>query len=226
MSDKKIVLNILIACEESQAECVSFRKQGHNAYSCDLQPCRRGGRPEWHIQGNVTSFLKGNTQFVTMDGKYHRIPGWDVIISHPPCTFLCRTSSLNKQVHSMIDVVRMGRMLNARRFFMACLEAQAHYVAVECPIPIAAAKLPEPSAFIQPFWCGGKYSKKIFYWLNHLPPLISEIINPNFPDFVNSSEGEYGLRTFPQLAAAMAKQWSDFIIEDINRGFYVPYCLR
>ena len=53
MKETKKILNVLIACEESQAECMAFRNLGHNAFSCDLQPCRKGGQPEWHIKDDV-----------------------------------------------------------------------------------------------------------------------------------------------------------------------------
>ena len=57
-------LNVLIACEESQAECQAFRELGHKAYSCDIQPCRPNGHPEWHIKGDVTPYLQGRCQFI------------------------------------------------------------------------------------------------------------------------------------------------------------------
>ena len=60
-------MNVLIACEESQVECIAFREHGHNAYSCDVQKCS-GGHPEWHIQGDVIPLLNGNCHFVTAGG--------------------------------------------------------------------------------------------------------------------------------------------------------------
>lgn len=72
-------LNVLIACEESQAECEAFRALGHNAFSCDIQPCRRGGHPEWHIQADVSRHLHGISQFYTMDGRHHNLSRWHLI---------------------------------------------------------------------------------------------------------------------------------------------------
>lgn len=83
------MMNVLVACEESQIVCKEFRKLGHNAFSCDIQDCS-GGRPEWHIKGDVLPIINGNANFVTMDGTAHCIEDtWDLIIAHPPCTF-CR----------------------------------------------------------------------------------------------------------------------------------------
>lgn len=87
-------MNILIACEESQRVCIAFRDKGHNAFSCDILSCS-GGHPEWHICGDVLPLLNGNCDFYTLDGVRHRINRkWDVIIAHPPCTYL--TLSGNK----------------------------------------------------------------------------------------------------------------------------------
>ena len=61
-------MNVLIACEESQRVCIAFRNKGHNAFSCDLQPCS-GGHPEWHILGDVLPLLNGYCGFTTEDGN-------------------------------------------------------------------------------------------------------------------------------------------------------------
>ena len=62
-------MNVLVACEESQAVCSAFRARGHNAYSCDIQECS-GGHPEWHIKKSVLPLLNGNCSFVTSGGGY------------------------------------------------------------------------------------------------------------------------------------------------------------
>lgn len=81
-------MRVLIACEESQRVCVAFREKGHEAYSCDIvEPS--GGHPEWHIMQDVLPLLNGRCSFKTMDGAEHWIDGkWDMIIAHPPCTYL------------------------------------------------------------------------------------------------------------------------------------------
>lgn len=209
-------INVLIACEESQAECAAFRERGFNAFSCDTQPCKRDGRPEWHIWGDVTELLEGRCRFQTMDGKLHNMAKWDLIIAHPPCTYMCKMGSVHMVKNGVVQQERLEKMMQAREFFFKCLEAAAQFVAVENPLPMARAKLPKPDCFIQPYWYGVKYSKKTLYWLKNLPPLMPELINPIFKGYVRSSRGKYRSRTFPQVARAIAKQWGDYVIEQLS----------
>lgn len=216
-------LNVLIACEESQAECKAFRDLGHNAYSCDIKPCKKDGNPYWHIYGDVRGLLSGDTAFLTQAGKIRCVPGWDLIIAHPPCTYLCKVSSIHMVKKGVVQLDRFQKMKEARRFFFDCLNTNAaHYVAVENPLPMARAQLPQPSFFIQPSWFGIKYTKKTLYWTKNLPPILPEIEYPNPRQFVRASRGHYRSRTFPQVAAAIAKQWSDFILDEIRHNKYTP----
>lgn len=209
-------LNVLIACEESQAECMAFRKYGHNAYSCDLQKCKRGGNPEYHIRGDVTRLLLGGTQFYTQDGRHHHISRWHLIIAHPPCTYLCKISSVWMVQDGEIVLARFEKMMQAREFFFRCLNANAPFVAVENPLPMARANLPKPSCFVQPFWFGVPYSKKTLYWTKNLPPLMAEceVINPK--QFVRASRGKYRSRTFPEVADAIARQWGQWCTVELG----------
>lgn len=216
-------LNVLIACEESQAECKAFRDLGHNAYSCDIKPCKKDGNPYWHIYGDVRGLLSGDTAFLTQAGKIRCVPGWDLIIAHPPCTYICKVSSVHMVKNGVVQLDRFQKMKEARRFFFDCLNTNAaHYVAVENPLPMARAQLPQPSFFIQPSWFGVKYTKKTLYWTKNLPPILPEIEYPNPRQFVWASRGHYRSRTFPQVAAAIAKQWSDFILDEIRHNKYTP----
>lgn len=210
-------LYVLIACEESQAECAAFRELGHIAYSCDIQPCRPTGNPDYHIQGDVTPLLQGGVQFTTQSGIQCEVPGWDLIIAHPPCTYLCKVSSVWMVIAGQLQQDRYQKMLQARAFFFQCLNAKAPYVAVENPLPMARAQLPRPSCFVHPSWFGVKYTKKTLYWLKNLPPIMPELIHPNPKEFVHASRGKYRSRTFPQLAQALARQWSQYILDDINK---------
>lgn len=220
-------LNVLIACEESQAECSAFRKLGHNAFSCDVQECIRSGNPSWHIHSDVTPFLLGKVRFVTQDGSFHKVPRWDLIIAHPPCTYLCKVSSV--QLHKNADLLitfgykrmfvnssRYDLMKQARDFFMLCYKSAAQYVAVENPCPMKLANLPPADAFACPSWYGYKYTKKTYYWLKNLPPLFPEYINTNTKCLVHCTRGKYRSRTYPGLASAIAKQWGDYVLNDIN----------
>ena len=205
-------LTVLIACEESQAECMAFRELGHEAYSCDLQPCRRGGHPEWHIQSDVLPILDGLEYFVTQDNQPHHITHWDLIIAHPPCTYLCRLQLPLLKPKGIIDPVRFAKMKMARDFFFRCYRAKADYLAVENPIPCKLAQLPPPSCYINPSWFGVKYTKKTLYWLRNLPPIMPTTEYPNPKSFVHNSRGKYRSRIFPEVARALAEQWSSYIL--------------
>lgn len=222
-------LYVLIACEESQAECEAFRALGHIAFSCDIQPCRPKGHPEWHIHGDVTPLLDGATTFRVQSGDEITVPGWDLIVAHPPCTYLCKVSSVHMRDAATYKVLfngeiqlvnyrRYQKLREARQFFFKCLNTTAApYVAVENPLPMALAELPHPSCFASPHWFGVKYTKKTLYWLRNLPPLLSTVTHPHPRSFVRQSRGKYRSRTFPQHAAALAAQWSSYILDDLNR---------
>lgn len=79
-------INVLVACEESQRVCMAFRERGFNAFSCDIQECS-GGRPEYHLLGDAVKALDAG-EITTMDGRTLSIPKWDLLIAHPPCTYL------------------------------------------------------------------------------------------------------------------------------------------
>lgn len=212
-------LNVLIACEESQAECVAWRSLGHRAFSCDIQECRKGMHPEWHILGDVTPYLHGLAVFRTCDGKRHSLQKWDLIIAHPPCTYLCKVSSVWMMRNGVLQTERYQKMLDARAFFFECLSAQADYVAVENPLPMARARLPKPTCYACPSWFGVKYTKKTLYWLKNLPPIVVEIDHPYPKEYVHASRGKYRSRTFPQMVLGIARQWSNYILaEKTNLG--------
>ena len=223
-----IVLNVLIACEESQAECRAFRELGHNAYSCDVQRCRKSGYPDWHICADVRPYLHGETSFIVQSGKECTVDHWDLIIAHPPCTYLTKIGSpwmhenadweiVLDGVPVMVNYVRYYKMLQARQFFFECLNADAPYIAVENPIPMRMAKLPRPSFYACPSWFGVKYTKKTLYWVKNLPQVMPSIYYPNPKCYVYSSRGKYRSRTFPELAQAIARQWSQSIIDDMSK---------
>lgn len=209
------ILNVLVACEESQRVTTEFRLLGHRAFSADLQPCR-GGHPEWHIQGDVLNVFVAHPSFCTASGSRHTFKKWDLIISHPPCTYLSRVSLPWMVVNGQLQKDRYEKMLAGRAFFLKCMSAPAKFVAVENPVPMARAQLPKPTTFIQPFWFGSKWSKKTLLWLKNLPPLMPTIINPDTKELVHCSRGRYRSRTDRLVAQAMAKQWSEYIITHYN----------
>lgn len=221
-------LYVLIACEESQAECKAFRDLGHIAYSCDIVPCIRTGNPYWHIIEDARRFLNdGWTAFRTQAGFIRSVPNWDLIICHPPCTYLCKVGSIymrkDADVHinisgkyEFVNSQRYEKMIQAREFFFDCLTTDAApYVAVENPIPQAIAQLPRPSCYACPSWFGVKYTKKTLYWLRNLPPLMPTIEHSHPKEFHRSSRGKYRSRTFPKMAQAIAQQWSEYILSQM-----------
>ena len=86
-------INVLVACEESQRVCMAFRERGFNAFSCDIQECS-GGHPEYHILGDAVKALDAG-EITTMDSRTHSIPKWDLLIAHPPCTYLSNTGAIH-----------------------------------------------------------------------------------------------------------------------------------
>lgn len=228
-SQLKKKIHVLIACEESQAETIAFRQLGIKAYSCDIQPCKKGGHPEWHICGDVTPYLSGQTEFFVQSGKKVSVPDWDLIIAHPPCTYLCRLSAkhifsdkadkkvyIDREIY-WVESERYRKLRQARKFFFKCLNAQAKYVAVENPVPLKVACLPTPTTFACPSWFGCKYTKKTCYWLRNLPPLMPTIIHPHPKQLVRKSRGKYRSRTMPELAQEIAKQWSEYILDEMEK---------
>lgn len=210
-------IHVLVACEESQAVTLAFRERGFTAFSCDIQPCG-GHHPEFHIQGDVTPYIKGTSSFYTQDGTYyHFVDGWHLVIAHPPCTYLCKVSSVQLVHNGVVDPQRHRKMEQGREFFFRCLSARAPFVAVENPLPMARARLPRPTTYIHPSDYGHKYTKKTLLWLKNLPPLMATIDYPGAKSFVNASRGKYRSRTFSGVAQAMADQWGDYILDELNR---------
>lgn len=210
-------VNVLIACEESQVECNAFRDAGFNAFACDIQKPRRGALLDRQIKADVTDFLHGTTKFVTLDGIWHQVSEWDLIIAHPPCTYLCKCSSVWMVRNGVVDKERLQKMMEARKFFFECLNAQARFVAVENPLPMARAELPPPDCFVQPFWYGHPYSKKTLYWLKNLPPLMPDASCATYKEYVRSSRGKYRSRSFQGIAKAMADQWGRYILDELQK---------
>lgn len=224
-------LNVLVACEESQAVCLAFRELGHEAWSCDLQECS-GGHPEWHIICDCLQILWGGCEFMTQDGLMHNAPDkWDLVIAHPPCTYLSNAGAC--RLYRVIDgetYIRRDRFekgLDAKDFFLEFLQLDC--VAIENPTPSAVYRLPKPTQIVQPFQYGHPYSKRTCLWLKGLPELKpTEIITeykPYIPAGTSAHAGTdynkgtvHGSRkrskTFPGIAKAMAEQWSAFLLDE------------
>ena len=165
-------MKVLVACEESQAVCIAFRKLGHEAYSCDTQECS-GGHPEWHIKGDVLPLINGNKPFITMDGDLHAIVGtWDLLIAFPPCTYLTNAGSVRLRIKGEINKERMAKAVEAKAFFMKFLEADCQKICVENPTPGKIHQWPQYTHASQPWWFGHPYTKRTCLWLKNLPPPV------------------------------------------------------
>lgn len=168
-------MKVLVACEESQRVCTAFRGKGHEAYSCDILECS-GGRPEWHILGDVLPILDGNTKFITQDGIPHYIWGkWDMIIAHPPCTRLC--SSGQRWLYFGSEEYRIKKIKEQKKaidFFMRFVNADCDKIAVENPIGIMSTHYRRPDQIYNPYDFEGETEcKKTCLWLKGLPLLKS-----------------------------------------------------
>ena len=211
-------INILVACEESQRVCEAFRKLGGKAYSCDIVECS-GGHPEWHIMQDVIPLLNGKCSFKTMDGVEHSIDGkWDLIIAHPPCTYLSNAGARFLYPKGVLNEERLAKGMIAKDFFMHFYNADCDRIAIENPIPSKVYGLPPYTQTIQPWMFGHPVQKKTCLWLNRLPELqptnvVEERQSTKIPgNWFNSGGKERQknrAKTFPGIAKAMAAQWSD-----------------
>lgn len=206
-------MNILIACEESQAVCKAMRKNGHNAFSCDLQECT-GGHPEWHISGDVLPLINGNCTFTTCDGKTHTIAGqWDMLIAHPPCTYLSKAGSRWLYPGGKLNEKRYALGMEARGFFMQFLNAKCDRIVIENPTPSRIYGLPKETQAVQPFEYGHPYSKRTCLWLKGVPALKPTKIVEEHKSWMAVCSRVGGSsrarsKTFEGIANAMAAQWA------------------
>ena len=235
-------MKVLVACEESQTVCKAFRKRGHEAYSCDIIDCS-GGHPEWHIKGDVLPLLhpkwydlnrdgEGNQwegyKFQTVDGKIHQFEGkWDLIIAHPPCTYLCMSSQkhCNVEVYGQKAVERIAKRNEAVEFFMQFVNSDCDKIAIENPVGVMTRYYRKADQYIQPLQFGHPTSKKTGLWLKGLPKLTpTKIVEQEFHIsgtgrawdkwFWDSSviqdraeRSRFRSKTFEGIAEAMAEQW-------------------
>ena len=213
-------MKVLVACEESQRVCTAFRERGHEAYSADiLEPS--GGHPEWHILGDVSPLVNGNTKFTTMDGTEHQINGkWDLLIAHPPCTYISNAGVrfLYPGGGGVLNEERLRKGIAATHFFLRFLYADCDRIAVENPIPSKVYGLPKYSQIIQPFMFGHPFQKKTCLWLKGLPPLMptdyipkeqcqSTKVAGNWYNKGGKDRQGNRAKTFPGIARAMSEQW-------------------
>lgn len=195
------LMKVLCACEESQAVCKEFRKLGHEAYSCDIEPCS-GDHHEWHLQQDVREILGGV---------------WDLVIAFPPCTHLA-SSGARWFKQKQAD----GRQQQGIDFFMLFTDLpHIPKVAIENPIGIMSTKYRKPDQIIQPWMFGHPETKATCLWLKNLPLLeptndVRELME-NLSDKdkhrihympPRKDRGKLRSKTYEGIAKAMAEQWS------------------
>ena len=149
-------INVLLACEESQAVCIEFRKLGFNAFSCDILPCS-GGHPEWHIQFDVLKIMNG-TEFLTQDSTLHIVRKWDIMIAFPPCTHLAVSGAAWFE-----EKRKDGRQQQGIDFFMAFQSSKILYTAIENPVGIMSNLYRKPDQVIQPYYFGDEFQKNYLF---------------------------------------------------------------
>jgi len=232
-------MNVLIACEESQAVTNEFRKLGHNAFSCDLVECS-GEHPEWHFKCDALQVIhdKGG---ILQDGSSVTINEWDLMIGHPPCTYLSSSGAQwfyhPDDKHLSVECRRPHPKYpnrakdrdDAFEFFMSLANAPINKIAIENPVGYVSTKWRKADQIIQPFMFGDSARKTTCLWLKNLPPLVpTNIVDEGervvfgsgksqpkwYADALRYSktpEERRKLRskTFIGIAKAMAEQWGE-----------------
>lgn len=193
-------MKVLVACEYSQVVTKAFRDRGITAFSCDVLPTE--GNKDWHIQDDVLNHLND---------------GWDLMVAHPPCTFMCNSGVC----HLSKDESRWGELQKANEFFHKLWNAPIRYIAIENPIPHKYALLPKYTQIIQPYQFGHAERKATCLWLKNLPPLkptndvydIMKSLPKNQAQrihYTSPGKDRWKIRskTFQGIADAIADQWS------------------
>ena len=221
-------IKILIACEESQAICIEFRKLGFEAYSCDLLPCS-GGHPEWHFQQDV---------FEVID------KGWDLMIAHPPCTMIAGSSVQwlshpddknlpfdERRPHPKYPN-RRNDMAESIEFVKKLYNSNIKRVAIENPVGLLGTKWRKSDQIIQPYYFGDEATKTTCLWLKNLPTLrYTNVVGKGERTVFSSGKSHpkwyaealasaktkqerqtLRSKTFPGIAEAIATQWGSFLL--------------
>lgn len=194
-------MKVLVACEYSGRVRTALRERGHDAYSCDLLPAE-DGEAIFHFQDSLEHVL----------GK--RFAVWDMVIAHPPCTYLCNSGV--RWLHT--EPGRREKMVEAAEFFRWILNLPIDRIAVENPVMHGYAREivgRGPDFTVQPWQFGDPAKKRTCFWTRGLPPL-----NPTSDMTAADARADCHLaspgpdrwkersRTYPGLAQAIAEQWT------------------
>jgi len=191
-------VKVLIACEMSGRVRDAFTALGHDAWSCDILPTMSPGQ---HIQADVTKVLDWD---------------WDLMIAHPPCTYLSNAGARHLYPKGILNPDRLQKGLSAKELFMALFNAPIPKICVENPTPSKVFELPPYAQTIQPWEFGHPFSKRTCLWLKGLPPLMpTDIVGKTEStkvagNWFNKGGKERQINrsvTFQGIADAMAQQW-------------------
>ena len=221
-------MNVLIGCEESGTVRDAFIKAGHNAVSCDLKAARNGGP---HYKGDIFKLINDPSLWK----QFGVVGQWDLLIAHPPCTYLCVTSNKwlkdqpPRKSGALVGAERREAKEEAIDFFMQLAKVKIDHICIENPVGCMSTFWQQPTQVIQPFQFGHPEPKKTCLWLKGLPPLVpTDIVEPEYHitksgnrigkwyAYADKSNGQAGRaeirsKTFPGIADAMVNQWSDII---------------
>lgn len=188
-----------MACEFSGIVREAFRARGHDAWSCDLEPAEDGS--PFHFQQDVMRLF-----------RWKKRKKWDLVIAHPPCTYLAAAGARH---YGDRDDLYLPAANFAKTFFLC-----APKVAVENPVGKLSTLWRKPDQYVQPFWFGDPYQKKTGLWLQGLPKLVpTNMVEPEprvgkgkLPRWYSNltedyCRGKHRSKTFPGFARAMAEQW-------------------
>jgi len=190
-------MKVLVACECSGRVREAFKLLGHDAWSCDVKESEIPSGN--HIQDDVMNHLNKD---------------WDLMIAHPPCTYLCRNRVMKNRIER-----QSTNILQGKEFFLKLLNAPIPKICIENAVPALSVGLPKYSQIIQPYQFGHDHSKKTCLWLKNLPQLIpTKIVDLSYITTKNGhryTKGWYETprnstdrsRTFLGIAKAMAEQW-------------------
>ena len=188
---------VLVACEFSGAVRDAFRAHGHEAWSCDLlgpddlpDEFRAQRWPNYHLEGDVRDFLGDD---------------WDLMIAHPPCTYLAVSGARWFRERRQEQVAALD-------FVRALLDAPIPCIALENPVSIISSRIRKPDQIIQPWQFGHGETKATCLWLKGLPKLVpTDVVDGREARVHRMAPGPTRWlersRTFKGIAEAMANQW-------------------
>lgn len=193
-------MKVLVACEYSGAVRDAFRRQGHDAMSCDLLPTDAPGP---HYQGDVFDL---------------ELSEFDLLVAFPPCTHLA-VSGARWFPEKRAD----GRQQAALEFVRRLMDAPVPHIAIENPVSIISSAIRKPDQTIQPWQFGHGETKRTCLWLKNLPKLEPTNIVEGREQRVwklppSADRWKQRSQTFPGIAEAMAAQWGKAILETAGRN--------